>query len=101
MTAERMTGPSRVDRYFEQSEHWSQETDPFALRLIERALAMLPAGVRSLLDVGCGDGELCRMAFERGIDSVGLDRSEAALAKSRAPKTMHGDATRLPFEATS
>jgi ubiquinone/menaquinone biosynthesis C-methylase UbiE len=51
-----------------------------------------------VLDVGCGEGELARYLPDGA--SVGLDSSEAMLA--RAPKpSVPGDARALPFPAAS
>ena len=59
-------------------------------------------GARSLLDVGCGTGELaCRLAL-RGVDVVGVDPAGASLDVARAKagaervRWIHGDATTLP-----
>lgn len=57
---------------------------------------------RSVLDVGCGTGELaCRLA-RRGIEVVGVDPAAASLDVARtkpgsdAVRWVHGDATSLP-----
>lgn len=57
---------------------------------------------RSVLDVGCGTGELaCRLA-RRGIEVVGVDPAVASLdvartkPRSDAIRWIHGDATSLP-----
>jgi SAM-dependent methyltransferase len=45
-------------------------------------------GIRRVLDIGCGPGQLAELMFDRGIDEyTGLDFSEAAieLARERAP----------------
>lgn len=36
-----------------------------------------------LLDVACGEGQLVRLAIERGVEAHGVDLSEVALAKAR------------------
>ena len=61
--------------YFEQEEHWSQDVSPFARNLMRKALEALPSGINSLLDIGCGAGEFCRMAAAKGFATVGLDLS--------------------------
>lgn len=38
---------------------------------------------RRLLDVGCGDGHLVRLATERGWNALGIDLSEAAIEVAR------------------
>jgi SAM-dependent methyltransferase len=37
-----------------------------------------------LLDVGCGSGQLCRMAQDRGLVVTGVDRDQAQLARASA-----------------
>jgi SAM-dependent methyltransferase len=49
-----------------------------------------------VLDLGCGEGRLCRLLKGLGIDVVGLDRSPAMLSAVSGPRVL-GDATALPF----
>jgi SAM-dependent methyltransferase len=42
-----------------------------------------PAGVRAVLDLGCGSGLLAEELLERGYEVVGVDASEAMLAVAR------------------
>lgn len=53
----------------------------------------------SILDVGCGTGELSRViAEESGVEVLGLDADTALLDAAREHATpVAGDATRLPF----
>lgn len=57
---------------------------------------------RRALDVGCGEGRLCRMLRSDGIDAVGLDPTAALLAAARerdpAGRYVEGKAEALPFE---
>ena len=66
------------------------------------ALSDLELGARdSVLDVGCGTGELTRVCREEShADVVGLDADADLLASVPGP-TVRGDATRLPFEDDS
>lgn len=52
-------------------------------------------GLRPVLDVGCGDGELPRH-LPPHWPRVGVDRSPTMLARAPKPSVL-GDATRLPF----
>ncbi len=74
------------------------------------ATAVFSHGVRSLLDVGCGSGDIARALLREGrrhsrpLEVVALDRSEKvlAIARARTPgelqlRFMRGDATALPF----
>jgi 2-polyprenyl-3-methyl-5-hydroxy-6-metoxy-1,4-benzoquinol methylase len=53
-------------------------------RFVHQAiLPLIPTGSR-VLDVGCGDGQLCEALVEQGCDVVGLDFSRRAVAMCRA-----------------
>src|SRR5262245_2652852 len=48
--------------------------------MLERVAQCNPG---SALDVGCGEGRFCRMLRARGIRVVGIDPTEALLARAR------------------
>ena len=58
-------------------------------------------GVRSVLDVGTGEGQVARLAASLGARVTGIDPSRAQLevARSRGggPTYLQGEAARLPF----
>jgi ubiquinone/menaquinone biosynthesis C-methylase UbiE len=64
---------------------------------------LLGEGSGSLLDVGCGTGSFTAALTERGWDAIGVDISEdmLRLARERGVRTVHADATSLPFEDAS
>jgi SAM-dependent methyltransferase len=66
------------DSRFDESELWMASACPSSLltAIIERWHP------RSFLDVGCGTGKTLEFIVSRGIESVGLEGSEAALAVS-------------------
>ncbi len=37
-----------------------------------------------MLDMGCGTGELCRLAIERGAEAAGIDAAEGMVELARA-----------------
>ena len=43
------------------------------------ALSMLPSGVKTVIDVGCGDGYASKLLADRGFDVTGVDYSEKAV----------------------
>ena len=68
---------------------WLHEQRLEAVRDVVRA-----RGARSILDLGCGDGDLlCRLAVEPRIERiVGIDLDRGALARLRARLARHGAA---------
>ncbi|HEX5621598.1 MAG TPA: class I SAM-dependent methyltransferase [Solirubrobacteraceae bacterium] len=60
--------------------HWARLAEPARAALL--AAADVGPGTR-LLDVGCGSGELCAAAAERGAVVAGIDAAEGMLAISR------------------
>ncbi len=84
--------------YFDNPEVWSSEiwqkheADCMRAKL---AGEWLPAEVKSILDVGCGNGVFTNM-MEQNWFKVGLDQSRVALVNVTAPR-MQGSAAELPF----
>ncbi|MEL7152419.1 MAG: class I SAM-dependent methyltransferase [Pseudomonadota bacterium] len=72
--------------------------------LDEPMLDALPATGR-VLDIGCGEGRFCRMIHDRGLDSVGLEPTEAlreqACAVHPGGTYVAGRAENLPFNDAS
>jgi SAM-dependent methyltransferase len=68
------------DRHWEGTE---TATDPHVVQKADRILRMIPPGVRSIADVGCGDGYLTHRLAER-YEVTAIDRSAVALARARA-----------------
>jgi malonyl-CoA O-methyltransferase len=70
----------------------------------ETVLALLP-DVRGLtvLDAGCGSGRYLQALAERGARTIGMDLSEAMLARAREATTRiaRADLRALPFDAMS
>lgn len=77
------------------------EYDEQILPLIEAELA----GARSVLDVGCGEGQLARVVAAQGARTVGIDGSWNQLAAARqrggGPSYGRAVATSLPFAEAS
>lgn len=63
---------------------------------IRQTLDLIPAGVRSVLDAGCGDGRVT-MALARQYDVVGVDISCNALNRESRRRRVAGALTDLPF----
>lgn len=81
--------------YYEQDALWSEHIGASARDVRDTVLAMIPAGARSILDAGCGNGAITNhLPADRHIE--GCDISKAALAHVRCP-TKIADLTDLPF----
>lgn len=65
---------------------WNVYPQEFARQLLVY-LAQNGRAVRSVLDLGCGTGVLCREMTENGIQAAGVDLSEGmiAIARQQAP----------------
>jgi SAM-dependent methyltransferase len=63
------------------------------------------SGFRRALDVGCGEGRVCRLMQSLGIETVGIDPTEAMIAEARrrdpAGDYRLGAAEKLPFADAS
>ncbi len=64
---------------------WATAERPQSCNYVTPAvLAILKSvGVRSILDLGCGNGELCSQLCAAGFDAVGVDADEAGIAIAR------------------
>lgn len=88
-------------RLYGLTQVWDQPLQAGQRNLLQAIMDFWPAGIDSVLDVGCGDGKLTRRLQERGpVTLVGLDSSAQAL--SRLPFAgVIGDAQALPFAPSS
>ena len=82
---------------FEQDEFWDgyYSDSYYYTQKIKLIVNMIPADVETILDVGCGKGDLLR-ALEGKYEVCGCDRSEAALRYVTCRKTLSGSGN-LPF----
>jgi SAM-dependent methyltransferase len=73
-------GPDWSARAQGWAELWAGLADPARAAVLDAARV----GPRTrLLDVGCGSGELCRMAAARGAEVSGIDAAEGMIAIAR------------------
>ena len=92
---------------WEQHASWWQEgftdgADPEYTEQILPLAAEHLAGAQRVLDVGCGEGQVARLAARGGADRVvGADPTQAQLAVARqregGPAYVRADAAALPF----
>ena len=81
--------------YFEQSEVWDHEPQPYQDQVRTDILSMIPGDVVSVLDAGCGDGFITN-ALPPDVEVVGLDLSGEALRRVQRHK-VQGSIMDLPF----
>jgi len=98
-----------TDPWEDHAEWWQRQfTDGVDPEYTEQILPLIaqhlpPSG--RLLDVGCGEGQVARIAAEAGLDVVGVDPAltQVVVARERAggPSYAQGSATALGFEDES
>ncbi|MEK6644163.1 MAG: glycosyltransferase [Planctomycetota bacterium] len=81
--------------YYQQSELWGNPPDPYQMQVRADVLSLLPKNVRSVLDIGCGDGFVTNELPEQ-LSIIGVDISTEALKYVKWP-TLVSSATHLPF----
>lgn len=81
--------------YYGQQELWGQVPEPYQEELLRDLLSLLPPSIRSILDVGCGDG-FNTNALPAELEVVGMDISAEALKHVRR-ETRLGSVTDVPF----
>lgn len=69
------------------------------MRMVERLVAANRGEIKSLLDVGCGNGWFCHGAAKRGIKSIGIDLSEKKIETARRLAVEKGVAHLCEFHA--
>lgn len=91
-------------QYYEAESFWADGAllDPGNIARINGTTDLVPSGICSLLDVGCGNGIFCHTLIKRRpeIEVFGLDRSEAALRHVRVPHKQ-GSIESMPFDDCS
>lgn len=92
-------GITAADRsYFDRESVWAALTEGERQRIVE-TLALFPESVRSILNVGCGDGRVTR-AVKENYEIVGVDLSATA-ARLFHGTALLGSIDALPFRDRS
>lgn len=96
-----MTGQNGDEAFYDRHwEHTDTAADPHVVAKGDLVLRMIPEGVRTIADVGCGDGYLTGRLAERW-EVIAVDRSAVALerarARARAVRTIQASADALPL----
>lgn len=82
--------------YYDNLPGWGSPPDEATLRRSEAILGLIPKGVRSVLDAGCGDGKVSNAVVDKGLRVVGVDISGKALTHFRGHAVV-ADLGHLPF----
>ncbi len=100
-TAKEFTGslislmPSIQKEYFDQPDLWNRPLTGQEKERLRLVYETWPAGVKSVLEVGCGSGNLLN-GVTWGPECVGLDYSIVAAVQVKWP-VIQGDISDLPF----
>jgi len=82
---------------YESATVWDQQLQIGQRNLIQAICDHWPADIRTVLDIGCGDGKITHaLAEHTGAMFHGFDGSREALSRLHLPSTQ-GDVRKLPF----
>lgn len=84
-----------IDVFYEQKEIWDRDISDRDIDRLEKTIASIPVGVKTILDVGCGSGNLINK-IAANYQTTGLDISKEALTRVKAP-TVLAPAYDIPF----
>lgn len=98
MAEVRTSKESPEQAYYENEALWAQdfEQDPQERLRLDAASQLIPQGVNSILDVGCGNGAFVNRLAGKYVRVCGVDRSEVALSFVRTERRL-ARADQLPF----
>jgi len=65
--------------HYDTLSRWGRPLDKADRRRVEQTLALVPAEVCTVLDLGCGDGTVSNALVARGVAVTGVDISREAL----------------------
>lgn len=86
-------------------EQFTQGVDPEYVEQILPLIAEHLPRTGRVVDVGCGEGQVARLAADAGLEAVGVDAAGAQLAEARrragGPTYVQGSATDLPLAERS
>ncbi|MDQ7799226.1 MAG: methyltransferase domain-containing protein [Candidatus Edwardsbacteria bacterium] len=93
--------------YYEIPEFWDQDrylNSSFDRLRFEKAMELMPEGIGTVVDLGCGNGSFLQLLSDKKITGIGLERSKAAASQTKelaGSYTILGDLAQLPFRSRS
>lgn len=91
-----MKTQSKTTGYYNALLRWGEPLDDANRQRVEQSLALVPSDVRTVLDLGCGDGTVSNQLVAKGLDVTGVDISRKALQYSEG-KSIIASLDQLPF----
>jgi len=84
---------------YEDPKVWEQPLQDYQKNVLQAYIDYFPEDVKSVLDIGCGDGKITHALSEKfkGVSFHGFDKSYEALDRLKLPSTQ-GDVVNLPFQ---
>ncbi|MFN3198188.1 MAG: class I SAM-dependent methyltransferase [Bradymonadia bacterium] len=95
-TREKSTEAGRYNPGLFENARWDDAPSKWELKRFEHTLALIPEETHTVLDVGCGGGNLTHRIAERGHQVMGTDYAFEGLARLRVPG-VRASADALPF----
>jgi SAM-dependent methyltransferase len=82
--------------HYDQLSCWGNAVDDANQARIAQTIGLIPEDVRTILDVGCGDGKISLPLINQGYHVTGIDISLTALLQSQGNR-MIANIDRIPF----
>lgn len=84
---------------YEDPKVWEQPLQDYQKNVLQAHIDYFPEDVKSVLDIGCGDGKITNALSKKFKDVLfhGFDKSYEALDRLKLPSTQ-GDVVNLPFQ---
>jgi SAM-dependent methyltransferase len=86
---------------YEDSEKWGRGYHRVNLERVKYTIESVPPDVKTILDLGSGDGLVFNMLKQNGYHAVALDISRNALKFLHGEKLVQGAANQLPLSSKS
>jgi hypothetical protein len=86
---------------YENQNMWGKEYPEIDLERARLTVGAVPSDVKTILEVGSGDGLIIQALRKAGHDPVALDICQSALKYIQGSKLVQGTASQLPFPSKS